>query len=188
MSLRRLQRVRLLTLPFDQIYRHGNDQCARSPQNWSHGQSNFVSHGAMLRMEDFQMTRATSPAGSLFASQAKKKLIATPPKLEITLTPLRNLNLLFSNRNKKRVFAIELFRGLLITRTQLTNRLLGGRCFSSDSRRSEYKGLQPLRNLAKCPRGICETASGLSSWKFYSQQGANRNRRNLFKTKDRVRF
>src|SRR4029077_3615882 len=38
-------------------------QCARSPKNWSHGQSNFASHRAMLRMENFPMTRALTSEG-----------------------------------------------------------------------------------------------------------------------------
>jgi hypothetical protein len=55
---------------------HKNGQCtllrtrfggqARLPENWSHGQSNFASHYAMLRMEKFQMTRATDLVGRQF--------------------------------------------------------------------------------------------------------------------------
>jgi hypothetical protein len=58
----------VLTFPFGQISPHRNGQCTRSRKNWSHGQSNLASCCAMLRMEIFQMTRATSPVGSRFAS------------------------------------------------------------------------------------------------------------------------
>jgi hypothetical protein len=59
-----------LTLPFGQIPRHQNGHCTRSRENWSNGQSNFASHCAMLRMENFQMRSAlTSVGGSPLLQQ-----------------------------------------------------------------------------------------------------------------------
>jgi hypothetical protein len=54
--------------PFSHFTRRSDGHCTRKRKNWSHGQSNFASHCAMLRMEIFRMTRATSPVGSRFAS------------------------------------------------------------------------------------------------------------------------
>jgi hypothetical protein len=50
---------------------------ARLPENWSHGQSNFASRCAMLRMEKFQMTRVTRPVGDLLHSGGQ---LASPLK------------------------------------------------------------------------------------------------------------
>jgi len=86
---------------------------------------------------------------------AKKRLIATHPKLEIALTPLQNLNLVFSNRNKKRVSTVALLRELPITGS---------------------------------PRDRASRAKRHSFQKFYLQQGKNRIRYNLLKTKDRGHF
>ena len=67
---------RVLRLPFGQIPPPQNGQCTRSRKNWSHGQSNFASRCAMLRMENSQMTRAADSIRSLFPSEAKKSLPA----------------------------------------------------------------------------------------------------------------
>ena len=41
-----------------------NGQCTPRPKNWSHDQSNFSSHSAMLRLDIVQMTRALTSVGS----------------------------------------------------------------------------------------------------------------------------
>ena len=41
-----------------------NGQCTPRPQNWSHDQSNFSSHCAMLRLDIIQMARALTSVGS----------------------------------------------------------------------------------------------------------------------------
>jgi hypothetical protein len=81
----------VLTSPFGPILRHRNGHCTRSRKNWSHGQSNFASHCAMLRMEIFQMTRAPSPVGSRFAS------------LPLALRPVPNGSGLILSRNLRPV-------------------------------------------------------------------------------------
>src|SRR4029077_8933858 len=97
-------------------------------ENWSHGQSNFASHCAMLRMETSQMTRATrsvsrplhsvdtsslvtnhsSPATA--SGEAKKRLIATHANSEISPTHSKHRVLTFSNRNTIPVSAISSHR------------------------------------------------------------------------------
>src|SRR4029077_1089936 len=78
-----------------------------------HGQSNFASRCAMLRMEKSKMTRATDPVGTRFSSQAKKslpagllagpwppgRLIATHANSKIHATRSKRKHRTISNRN-----------------------------------------------------------------------------------------
>jgi hypothetical protein len=65
---------------------------------------------AMLNGEVSQMTGGTKPVGKTlppantkFPVQAKKKLIATHAKLEISPNSIKTQDITFSNRNKKHV-------------------------------------------------------------------------------------
>ena len=96
-----------MTLSPPQTPRLQNGQCTPRPQNWSHDQSNFSSHCAMLRLDIIQMARALTTVGSPLRSvetlwpcegrsnfrhltanlqKAKKRLIATHANSKIPVS------------------------------------------------------------------------------------------------------
>ena len=101
------------------ILRHQDGHCTRKRKNWSHGQSNFASRCAMLRMENFQMASATRlvrdllhsgdswlPPSNLRGGEAKVLAAVAANRNTCQFrnrrNPLTTKHITFSNRNTNR--------------------------------------------------------------------------------------
>jgi hypothetical protein len=86
-------------------------------------------------MEVSRMARATDPAEGRFASEAKKRLIATVPKLKIAATHSKHAYITISNRNKKPSSAIAIFLRVSLPRANAKGVANPARALAADSMR-----------------------------------------------------